>query len=300
MKILVIGSKGFIGSHATAFFGNKGNEVWGCDVVVDYTSEKYILIDATNADFHTVFQEQQFDVCINCSGAASVPDSLKHPLRDYTLNTLNVYKLLDAIRQYQSMCKFINLSSAAVYGNPSVLPIAETSDLHPLSPYGLHKLQAEQICKEFYTYYNIPTCSLRIFSAYGEGLKKQLFWDLAKKAKQGEAFTLFGTGRESRDFIHVSDLINAIDLVISKGNFNGGAINVANGQEILIENAVSLFYELWGKKIKYTFSGEERKGDPNNWVADISIIKSMGYESKTPIREGLRKYHEWLKKEDLG
>ena len=298
MKILIVGSKGFIGSHAERYFQRQGDEVWGCDVVVDYTSEKYILIDATNADFHTLFQEHDFNICINCSGAASVPDSLNHPLRDYTLNTLNVFKLLDAIRLYRPYCKFINLSSAAVYGNPSVLPVIETVRLQPLSPYGWHKLQAEQICQEFHAFYGLSTCSLRLFSAYGEGLKKQLFWDLAQKAQKGEEFKLYGTGKESRDFIHISDIVRVINLVISKGKFTGDSINVANGQEISIENVVSLFYSLWNKKINYSFSGEERKGDPNNWVADISVLKSMGYESKITIQEGLIKYYAWLTKEN--
>lgn len=294
MKILIIGSKGFIGSHAVKYFQKQGYEVWGCDVMVDYVAERYFLIDTTNADFHTILEHNTFDVCLNCSGAASVPDSLKNPIRDYQLNTVNVYTILDAIRLYQPACKFINLSSAAVYGNPSVLPIKETSNLRPLSPYGWHKLQAEQICQEFYSFYKIPTCSLRIFSAYGEGLKKQLFWDLAQKIQVNNTINLFGTGEESRDFIHVSDLIRAIDIIISKSNFNGEQINVANGEEIPIKEVVACFYNNWNEKIDYLFSGQERKGDPNNWVADISILKSMGYKSEVTVQEGLRKYYEWI------
>ncbi len=294
MRILIIGSKGFIGTHAIKHFQKQGREVWGSDVMVDYTSERYCLIDSTNADFHAIFENIPLDVCINCSGAASVPDSLNHPLRDYTLNTVNVFKILDAIRQYQPTCKFINLSSAAVYGNPSVLPIKETSNLYPLSPYGWHKLQAEEICQEFYSFYKIPTCSLRIFSAYGEGLKKQLFWDLAQKIQSNSTIKLFGTGEESRDFIHVSDLIKAIEIIILKSNFKGEKINVANGKEIKIKDIVKCFYSNWDNKIEYSFSGEERKGDPNNWVADIDILKSMGYTSQLDIEEGLKKYYEWI------
>ncbi len=300
MKILIVGSKGFIGNFTLNYLKSKGDEVWGCDVVVDYESDRYELIDASNADFHAVFQKQYFDVCINCSGAASVPDSLSHPMRDYNLNTVNVFKLLDAIRQYQPQCKFINLSSAAIYGNPLELPIKEEALPLPLSPYGLHKLQAEQICKEFFNFYKIRTCSLRIFSAYGEGLKKQLFWDLAQKASKNEFFQLFGTGRESRDFIHVKDIVRVIELVINKAKFEGDAINVANGSEVFIEDVVKVFYSNWGKKIYYSFSGEERKGDPNNWIADIGILNSLGYKPEISLNEGLKKYFEWFIKKDLG
>ena len=296
MKLLIVGSKGFIGSHAEDHFKKKGHEIWGCDVIIDYTSEKYILIDATNADFCTLFQEHYFDVCINCSGAASVPDSLNYPLRDYYLNTVNVYKLLDSIRQYQPKCKFINLSSAAVYGNPSILPVIEKSDLHPLSPYGWHKLYAEQICSEFNRFYDIQVCSLRIFSAYGDGLKKQLFWDLYKKAQMETTFQLYGSGDESRDFIHVSDIVRAIDLIITNDEFNGNFINVANGVEIFIKDVVKIFYSLFDKKIPYSFSEQERKGDPNNWVADISQLRNMGYEPKIKLLDGLTKYYKWILK----
>ena len=120
MNILVIGAKGFIGSYIVKHFAQLGTEVWQCDVVTDYTTERYIQIDATNSDFNTVFEQQHFEVCVNCSGAASVPESIQHPYRDFLLNTANVYAMLNAIRQHCPDCKFINLSSAAVYGNPSL------------------------------------------------------------------------------------------------------------------------------------------------------------------------------------
>jgi len=91
-----------------------------------------------------------------------------------------------------------------------------------------------------------------------------------------------------------------IDLVISKGAFIGDAINVGNGEETFIKEAVSLFYGLWDKKAEYAFSGEERKGDPNNWVSDIGKLKSLGYQSGTNLEEGLKKYCGWLIKRDLG
>ncbi|HAT66577.1 MAG TPA: dTDP-glucose 4,6-dehydratase, partial [Flavobacteriaceae bacterium] len=149
MNILIIGSKGFIGSHCVRHFAME-HDVWECDVVTDYNNDQYFLIDATNASFDEVFASQAYDVCINCSGAASVPDSIKNPQRDFMLNVTNVFKQLDAIRKHQPRCKYINLSSAAVYGNPKSLPIAENHQLQPISPYGNHKKMAEEVCKDFY------------------------------------------------------------------------------------------------------------------------------------------------------
>jgi dTDP-glucose 4,6-dehydratase/UDP-glucose 4-epimerase len=297
MKIVIIGSKGFIGQNLFAFLTSQGYSVFGADVLVDYTKHgEYFLLDASNADFHSIFEKIEFDVCINCSGAASVPDSLKNPIRDYYLNTVNVFKILDAIKKYQPLCKFINLSSAAVYGNPQSLPIKEEFEVNLISPYGIHKSQSEQICKEFHDYFGIKTCSLRIFSAYGEGLQKQIFWDLFHKANTGLPFTLFGTGNESRDFIYIKDLVKCIELSILHSNFEADIVNIANGEEIFIKDAVNIFFSFFNKKIEYSFTGNERQGDPNNWLADITKLKKMGYVSNYKINHGLENYYNWILK----
>ncbi len=294
MKVLIIGSEGFIGKHLHRYMKDQGHEVWGADVVTRYADqEKYFLVDASNSDFTSVFRHCQYDLCVNCSGAASVPESLKNPIRDYFLNTVNVFKLLDAIRNEQSHCRFINLSSAAVYGNPDQLPVSEVAIPNPLSPYGIHKLQSEQICREFYEFHKIPTCSLRIFSVYGPGLQKQLFWDLMKKARSGEAFSLFGTGRESRDFIFVSDLVRVIELVNEHSAFEADVINVANGEEVFIQDAVSVFFSFFDEEISYSFSGDSRKGDPVNWKADISKLRSFGYQAEIDMPGGLEAYYNY-------
>ncbi len=239
MKTLIIGSKGFIGKNVAKYFNEKGYDVWKADVVVDYTDmDRYFLIDASNSDFNTVFHYQKYDLCINCSGAASVPDSLKNPMRDYYLNAVNVFKILSAIHQFQPECKFINLGSAAIYGNPKSLPVKEDAERKPLSPYGFHKLQAEHICEEFYSFFKLKTCTLRIFSVYGAGLQKQLFWDLNQKALSGQPIELFGTGEESRDFIHVHDLARAIELVALSSEFKADVINIGNGKEVKIKDVV--------------------------------------------------------------
>ena len=295
MNILIIGSKGFIGQHLHRYYQQKGDDVWGADVIVDYANpNNYFLIDASNSDFSSLFTDIKYELCVNCSGAASVPDSINNPLRDYHLNTVNVFKILEAIKNHQPTCRFINLSSAAIYGNPEELPIRETASPNPLSPYGIHKLQSEQICKEYYDFWKIPTCSLRIFSVYGDGLKKQLFWDLYHKAKKAQPFTLFGTGNESRDFIHVLDLVRSIDLVAEHSTFEADVFNVANGEETPIKEAASIFFSFFESNISYSFSGESRKGDPHNWRAHIDRLSSFGYRPAMDMTSGLGSYFKWL------
>ena len=297
MKILIVGSRGFIGSHCVDYFSHE-HEVWGCDVVLDYNTPRYISINAVDSDFLEIFQQLRFDVCINCSGAANVPFSLQKPFNDFKLNTLNVFKLLEAIRLHVPECKFITMSSAAVYGNPETLPILEDQKRMPVSPYGYHKVMAEKVCEEFSRFWGIKTCCLRIFSAYGPRLKKQLFWDLYHKIKEQEEPTLWGTGRESRDFIYISDIIRIIDLAISSSKFDGEVVNVANGKQITVAEVAETVREVCGSHKTIRFNGEERKGDPINWEANVDIIKEWGYQPAIELKEGVEKYIPWVRKHE--
>lgn len=295
MKILIIGSKGFIGSHCVDFY-KENNEVWECDVVADYSNKNYIWIDAVDSDYLEIFQNHKFDVCINCSGAANVPFSLEKPYNDFKLNTLNVFKLLEAIRLYNTDCKFVTMSSAAVYGNPESLPIVTSQKNAPVSPYGYHKVYAERICEEYSRFWGIKTCCVRIFSAYGPGLKKQLFWDMYNKFCNNDVIELWGTGKESRDFIYISDLIRAVDLVISNCDFAGNKVNLANGSQTTIREVADTFVKVLGANKIVRFNGVERKGDPINWEADISDLRNWGYTQQVQLEEGIQQYIEWLKK----
>ncbi|CAD5253082.1 dTDP-glucose 4,6-dehydratase/UDP-glucose 4-epimerase [Imperialibacter sp. EC-SDR9] len=298
-KVIIIGVRGFIGSHLKTYLENKGYHVYGADVVVDYVAKNYFLIDATNGGFESVFREQAFDLCINCSGAASVPDSIRNPRRDYYLNTSNVFSLLNAIRDRQPNCRFINLSSAAVYGNPTSLPVAEEAIPRPLSPYGYHKYMSETICREFYEQFGLATCSLRIFSAYGEGLTKQIFWDLYQKSKAKRKVELFGSGNETRDFIYVLDLVRLIELIAIHGEFHGEAVNAASGIETSIRSAAETFFSYYPDPPQIRFTQTERQGDPSRWVADISKIKeNYNYSPEFTLEEGLRRYYQWVQQKE--
>jgi UDP-glucose 4-epimerase len=292
MKVLIIGSKGFIGASCAKFFELQGKEVFCADVVPS-SKNNFFLLDKTHTDFSNLFSNSNFDVCINASGSASVDFSFDNPAIDFELNVLNVQKLLVQIRQNCPGCKFINFSSAAVYGNPLSLPISETERTLPLSPYGFHKLQAESLLSEYNSFFNLNTCSLRIFSVFGPGLKKQIFWDMHQKMIVEDEVHLFGDGNEGRDFIYIDDLLVAISCVIKNARFKGEVINVANGHQIRIKVIARLFYDEFNFKA-FQFSGEKHIGNPNNWEADISSLKSLGYQNTISIEEGIKKYVTWL------
>jgi dTDP-glucose 4,6-dehydratase/UDP-glucose 4-epimerase len=299
MHILIIGSQGFIGSNVTNYLRQvNGYHVYGCDVV-SVNQSNYVQLDVASNGFAHLLQQVAFDVCINCSGAASVPASLQNPQHDFTLNTTNVFYMLDAIRQYRPQCKFINLSSAAVYGNPTQVPTPETAACAPISPYGHHKHMAEELCKMFHQQFGLATCSARIFSAYGPGLKKQLFWDLFQKSKANpNKIELFGTGQESRDFIHVQDIAQALTLIINKAAFTGSIYNVANGKSITIQHATTQLLTALGYTGEVLFGGEVRIGDPINWCSNIDAIKNLGYTTTKTFEAGINELAAWLKEQD--
>ncbi len=148
MNILILGSEGFIGRYCVANYLNKGWNVCGCDLVA-YPSQTYtyIQISRSNPSFEDAFESTQYDFCINASGNGSVPVSIEHPLGDFDANCSDVMKLLEILRTKNSDCKYLHISSAAVYGNPLQLPVKEDDSLTPLSPYGWHKQISEIICR---------------------------------------------------------------------------------------------------------------------------------------------------------
>jgi UDP-glucose 4-epimerase len=294
MNILVLGSQGFIGSNLTAYFISQGHFTAGCDLVESAdTSYPYHKVSILSSDFDTLFSEQLFDVCINASGSGNVSYSLSHPVSDFQANTMAVIKVLDTIRKYRPGCKYVHISSAAVYGNPTQLPIAEADAIAPLSPYGFHKWASEIICREYCQIYKLPIAIVRPFSVYGNGIKKQLLWDICQKLHQGNSISLFGTGNETRDFIHVLDLAELIHNVIEKSSFKCDIYNGASGTETSIREVADIFEMNFPGQKQILFSGEFKAGDPINWRADVSKINQLDFKPAVLLETGLKDYINW-------
>lgn len=296
-RILIIGSEGFIGS-AVARVLRATHKIQRADIVYGIEGEDYHRIDADAPDFAQLLDVTKPEVVVNCSGAASVPLSFENPARDFRLNTLRVNEILEAIRISLPSARFIHLSSAAVYGNPTTLPVSEDAPAAPVSPYGWHKFYAEQICREYATLFNLQCISLRIFSCYGPGLRKQLFWDSYQKALKSKTPQFFGSGQEARDFIFVDDLARAIQLIIEKADFDGRAINAASGTMTTIREAVETLFGHLGEQYTAHFTGQARRGDPDRWVADISYLKKLGFYPAFDVKTGLERTAEWLNASD--
>ncbi len=292
MKVLVLGAHGFIGSHVASGL-EAAHDVARADLA-PRPGEHKLAPNPRAVDILELIERAAPDAIVNCTGAASVPASLEAPEHDFALNVNVVLQCLEAIRLSGAAIRFAHLSSAAVFGNPASLPVREDAAIAPVSPYGLHKNYAEMLCREYTRFFGVPTISLRIFSAYGPGLRKQLFWDVFQRSLRGGPIRLFGTGEETRDFLYAADVASAIRCALERAAFDGRAINVGSGVETSTRAAVSCLLQKLNARCELVFSGEVRQGDPAHWRADVSTLSALGFAPAYTIETGLGATAEWL------
>lgn len=298
MKLLITGSKGFIGRRLEQLYKENNNLVYGWDVDGVYFDDREVSkANMLNPnDTYEVMNAIKPDLIIHCAGSADVNKSVINPLDDLKGNYITTENILFAIKKCNlENTKFVLLSSAAVYGNPLKLPMSELEPINPLSPYALHKKAAEDVCLFMSNNYGIKCKIARIFSVYGPGLKKQIFWDMHKKIQKTGRLEMFGSGDESRDYIFIDDLIEAIYLV-SLDESDNLIFNIANGIEVKIRDVAQKFADAIGlEKKNIYFTGSRREGEPINWKADITKLKNLGYKQKVSFDMGVVMYADWLK-----
>jgi len=299
MKILVTGAGGFLGGALCRALAGEGHDVLGLDVAIPPVGIGYrqAQCDLLTVDLTEILQEEAPYWVIHCAGNANVGLSVQDPFMDLNSSYVLLHRLLYAVKAVREETKVLFLSSAAVYGNPERLPIAEGDRRHPVSPYGLHKAACEDLCGYFTRIEGIDCRVMRIFSAYGAGLRKQILWDLCTKIEKPGKIALFGTGAETRDFIHVDDVVRAAGLIMFKGE--SGIYNVANGAEVRIDAVVKALLRVADiSEQRLSFSGEQKPGDPLNWRADTSRLNALGYVQSVPLDVGIKGYFEWRRQLD--
>jgi len=295
---LVLGSSGFIGSHIVSDLLNNGKRVIGVDIMSNErqpSDGRYQHFSGAISPelIQLILTQHQVDVVIYAAGRASVNASFNAPVTDHHENVINFFQVMDGVRTYSPSSFVIFLSSAAVYGNPGSLPVTESHPLCPISPYGFHKVQAENVADEFRTCFGIRVSVLRIFSCYGEGQRKLLLWDLCERANDSSELVLRGRGNESRDFIHVRDVAGFISRLIGIKDKALPVYNLASGEETSVREVATSLIESLGKKLDLRFEGKVNTGNPDNWRADVSLMLGTGFQHSTNIREGISRYAQW-------
>ncbi|MCU0534216.1 MAG: NAD-dependent epimerase/dehydratase family protein [Hydrococcus sp. Prado102] len=305
LTLLITGVAGFIGRYVARYFSDKGWSVIGIDNSPPENAplanlSTYYRLQLPTAELSDILQKSPPYACIHCAGRASVGLSLSDPGSDFYASTALTFEILNALRLNAPQCRFVFLSSAAVYGNPHSLPVSEEQPPAPLSPYGFHKWQCEQLCWEFAKVYQLSATSLRIFSAYGPGLRRQVIWDICQKALARNSLILQGTGRESRDFIHAIDIANALSIVVDKAPMQGEVYNLGTGREVAIAQLTDLVLQSLDLDIRPQFDGIVPSGNPANWQADISKLEQLGFFPTVPLERGIKTFANWCRAELIG
>jgi UDP-glucose 4-epimerase len=293
--VMVVGAGGFIGAqvvkaavaagHRVIAVGGSGDDSHG--------QVEWLPLRLPDEGFGVALARHRPWLVLHAASRSSVPASMQDPAGDLVSSVGVTSFVLEALRRQSPESRVIVCSSAAVYGSPASLPISETAALAPLSPYGYHKWMTELLVRQYAQVFGLNACSLRIFSAYGPGLRRQLLWDICCKLRRTGRLELQGTGRESRDFIHVDDVARAVFAVADRGAFIGESINVASGSEVTVLSMSVKLMDALGIAGAPVFSGYNRPGDPLQWRADITALARLGFIPQVGLDEGVAAYARW-------
>jgi UDP-glucose 4-epimerase len=299
-KAIVTGGAGFIGSHLAEGLTGRGYQV----VILDDLSTGKMdnikgLLDKNSVTFvqgsiaelpllRKLFDKA--DCVFHQAAISSVQKSIEDPLTTSEANATGTLNVLLAARD-SSVKKVICASSAAVYGDISTPLQKEDMLPNPQSPYAATKLAGEYYCQAFQAVYGIPAVSLRYFNVYGP--KQDPNSDYAaviprftKRVSEGKSLIIFGNGKQTRDFVFVSDVVQA--NILAAESDATGIFNIARGQRASINELASLVISVMNKDVGIIHK-EPRPGDIKHSLADISKARSFGYEPQYGLEQGLRK-----------
>jgi UDP-glucose 4-epimerase len=297
-KCIVTGGAGFIGSHLVDKLIELGNEV----IVIDnlslgkkeFVNEKaeFYKVDIRNFDdIKDLFQDAE--AVFHLAAEPRLPISIEKPIETHKINVTGTLNVLEASR-LAGVKKVVFSSSCAVYDDCSVMPITEDADKKPKSPYGLHKLMGEQYMRLYSELFNIATVCLRYFNVYGprklaEGGYPMVIPIFLKQLKEGKKMTVVGTGENTRDYVHVKDVVTANIKAWQSGVTGGEAINLGFGKQ----TSVNEIAELMGGEKEHI---EPRLGEMCCAQANIEKAKKLlDWEPTISLEEGVAE----LKKEKV-
>ena len=301
MKCIVTGGAGFIGSHIAERLAAGGNDVIAIDNLESGSLENIKKIknrvQFAKADISNIGVISPLFAGADCvfhhAALASVPESIKNPKLCEKANVIGTKNVLEAARK-NDVSRVVLASSAAVYGDTSIFPTGESAPLLSKSPYAASKVQNEKDARHYFENWGIKTVSLRYFNVYGprQNPSSQYSGVISKFSslmKSGVAPTIYGDGRQTRDFIYVSDVVDANILASEAKSGFGKAYNIATGKETSVISICSAIAKISKNECKVNFE-PAREGDIVRSCADISLAKKQfGFEPKVKLDAGLKK-----------
>ncbi len=296
MKLLITGSRGFVGGSVGRLGTQLGHAVLGVSRATQPSTNwqgEYVSADVVSADLAPVIHAFAPDVIFHAAGTASVGASFAAPLDDLRASLLSWANLLDSVRRSGSQPLVLFPSSGAVYGQLASLPVKENAEIKPISPYGFHKAACELLGREYANCFGQRIVVCRLFSLFGVQQRRLLVWELYRQFAGTEPVVwLQGTGEETRDYLHAEDMAHALISVCEsqlrdpQANFQ--IFNLAGGQETRVLDLAKELGRLVAPEKEIRCRGIERAGDPEHWQADVSALRTLipNWQPKS-LSEGL-------------
>ena len=266
---------------------------------VQWNSRKIEVVVGDIMDADLALQvSREVDVIVHLAANTGVGPSVQNPRMDCTINVIGTFNYLEAARQ-NKVKRFVFASSGAPIGECEP-PIHEELACHPVSPYGASKLAGEGYCSAYYKSFGVETVALRFGNVYGPGSthKSSVVAKFIKQAINGEALEIYGSGKQTRDFIYTEDLVHAIWLAATKENVGGEIFQVATNKETTVVEITELLVEVirkYGVNSVKVIHGEKRVGDVMRNFSDTSKAKEkLGWENLINLADGLNYTVKWF------
>jgi UDP-glucose 4-epimerase len=301
-KILVTGGAGFIGSNLVKKLVENENLV---TVLDDFSSgyrsnlklfSSIRIIKGDVRDKNTMeIAMQGIEIVFHLAASVGNKRSIDNPIADAEINVLGTINILEAARK-EGVHKIVTSSSAGIFGELKTIPIKEDHPIEPDSPYGCTKLCEEKLCLSYSKLYDIEVICLRYFNVYGQNQRFDAYGNVIPifvfRMLRNEPILIYGDGEQTRDFVHVNDVVQA-NIKAAEIEGISGAFNIASGNRVTINRLVEIILKNNDVKIEHV---PERQGDVRHSLADISLAyKKFNYIPTVDLEQGIIEYIQWAK-----
>jgi nucleoside-diphosphate-sugar epimerase len=309
MKALVTGVAGFIGSTLAERLMADGADVVGLDCFTDYYPRpikernltalvgrpRFRLVESAirDADLTALLADRTH--VFHLAAQAGVRKSWGADFGVYTVNNIEATQIvLEAARGGPTLERIVYASSSSVYGDNVTMPMREDALPQPVSPYGVTKLAAEQLCYLYHVNYGVPTVSLRYFTVYGPRQRPDMgFHKFLRATARGDAITVYGDGEQTRDFTYVHDAVAATAAAAVRG-VPGRVYNIGGGSRVSINQVFEMIGRVSGRAPRLTLDSAQ-KGDMRHTYADTSLAQAdLGFKPMVGLEEGIAAEYKWL------
>jgi len=308
MKAFVTGVAGFIGSTLAERLVRAGEDVVGIDCFTDYypraAKERNLAFLRTAPNFRFIERRlQDADLgreladrthVFHLAAQAGVRKSWGRDFDVYTTNNIEATQILLEACVGTSIERVVYASSSSVYGDLVAMPMREDALPQPVSPYGVSKLAAEQLCYLYFVNFGVPTVSLRYFTVYGPRQRPDMgFHKFLRATLEGTPIAVYGDGEQTRDFTFVEDIVSA-NIAAAERGVPGRVYNIGGGSRVTLNHVLDLIGRVTGRQPLIAREAEQ-KGDMRHTYADTALARAeLAFLPTTDLERGLAAEFSWL------